>query len=280
VSEKGVSDLVFADRRNGYLFGPQLLATHDGGRSWARQPLAQVKTVEVGGGYAYALTETRGEPARLWRAPVGGGRWTKLAVPRTIDATFAVEAGTVVLLQTGFYGPGPTGPQLGRLWASSDRGAHWRRRPLPCTARDGGASLVAIVPDRSASWLLDCYANEQSSQAQNTQHHLYRTLDAGSSWARLSDPIRHNAPDLLADNGAGHAFLATEGGAGDVLYGTLDGGRSWRLLLRSGGGFFGWADLRFVNRMTGFVVGPTHYAPEHLYRTDDSGHTWHVVPVG
>ena len=28
---------------------------------------------------------------------------------------------------------------------------------------------------------------------------------------------------------------------------------------------------------TGFVVGPTHYAPEHLYRTDDGGRTWRVL---
>lgn len=280
VSEKGVSDLVFADRRNGYLFGPQLLVTHDGGRSWARQPLSRVRVVGVGGDYAYALTETTGEHARLWRAPIGRDRWTKLAVPGTTDVTIAVEAGTIVLLQTGFYGPDPSRAQLGRIWVSSDRGTHWRLRPLPCTTRDGGAALVAIVPARPASWLLDCYANEQSSQAQNTQHHLYRTVDAGSSWARLSDPTRHNAPALLTDNGAGHAFLATEAGAGDVLYGTLDGGRRWRPLLHSGGSFYGWADLCFVNPMTGFVVGPTHYAPEHLYRTADSGRTWHVVPVG
>jgi photosystem II stability/assembly factor-like uncharacterized protein len=280
VSEKGVGDLVFADRRNGYLFGPQLLVTHDGGRSWGRQPLSQVRALEVGGGDAYALTETMGGQARLWRAPIGRGGWTKLAVPRTGDATIAVEGGTVLLLQTGFYGPGPSRAQLGRLWVSSDRGTHWQLRRLPCTARDGGAALVAIVPARQTSWLLDCYANEQSSQAQNTQHHLYRTVDAGSSWARLSDPTRHNAPALLADNGVGHAFLATEGGAGDVLYGTLDRGRHWHPLLHSGGSFFGWADLRFINPMTGFVVGPTHYAPEHLYRTQDSGRTWLVVPVG
>jgi hypothetical protein len=67
-------------------------------------------------------------------------------------------------------------------------------------------------------------------------------------------------PSLLADNGSGHGFLATEGPF-DALAGTRDGGRHWHTVARDGGSFFGWADLRFVNADTGFVVGPTHYSP-------------------
>jgi len=61
---------------------------------------------------------------------------------------------------------------------------------------------------------------------------------------------------------------------------SLDGGRRWKPLLVTGGSFFGWAGLRFVSSSTGFVVGPTHYAPEHVYRTQDGGRTWQVVSVG
>jgi len=32
-----------------------------------------------------------------------------------------------------------------------------------------------------------------------------------------------------------------------------------------------------VTAETGFVVGPTHYWPEHLYRTDDGGRTWRLL---
>ena len=93
---------------------------------------------------------------------------------------------------------------------------------------------------------------------------------------RVSDPTRHNMPALLADNGAGHAFLTTEG-VSDTLVGSFDGGHHWRLLLRSGGSFSGWADLRFLTAKIGFVIGPTHYSPEHLYRTDDGGRTWQIL---
>jgi photosystem II stability/assembly factor-like uncharacterized protein len=183
------------------------------------------------------------------------------------------------LLQLGFNGPSGIRGLLGRLWFSKDSGSGWRMRDVPCTPADDGAAAVAIARGHPDAWLVDCFDNEQSSQAQHTQHHLYGTADAGASWVRLPDPTGRNEPDLLADNGAGHAFLATEGGGGDRLVGTLHGGRHWHQLLASGGSFFGWADLRFVTTAVGFVVGPTHYAPEHIYRTDNAGRTWRTLAI-
>jgi photosystem II stability/assembly factor-like uncharacterized protein len=287
-----VSDVTFADPANGFLFRPGLLVTHDGGRSWRRQSLPPVRQLSLGAGYAFALTRT-GTDGRvaLWRTPLGQDRWLRLAVPAGVASPssfsvysvgLAVEGATVMLLQ-----PGATGPAVargrnmaGRLWASSDSATSWQVRRVPCTAADGGAALFAIALGHPREWLIDCFDNEQSSQAQNTQHHLYRTANAGESWTRASDPTQHNDPGLLADNGAGHTLLATEGGGGDTLVGSFDGGRHWQLILRSGGGFFGWADLRFLTAQTGFVVGPTHYAPEHLYRTDDGGRSWRILRTG
>ena len=37
-----VTDMVFANSSDGFLFGPGLLATRDGGRSWVREPLPAV----------------------------------------------------------------------------------------------------------------------------------------------------------------------------------------------------------------------------------------------
>lgn len=283
-----VSDVTFADARNGFLFGPGLLITHDGGRSWRRQSLPPVLDVGVGAGHAFALTQAKphGHVA-LWRMPVGHDRWSRLPLPagaasrssgNVYSADLAVEGASVVLLRPGFTGPSVARPRnmAGRIWASTDSGTSWRARAVPCTASDGGAALLAIAHGHPSKWLVDCFDNEQSSQEQNTQHHLYRSVDGGASWKRISDPTRHNMPALLAGNGAGDILLATDGIA-DTLVGSLDGGRHWKLLLHSGGSFFGWADLRFLTAKTGFVVGPTHYAPEHLYRTDDGGRTWRIL---
>jgi hypothetical protein len=283
-----VTDMVFANSSDGFLFGPGLLATYDGGRSWARQVLPPALTIQTGGGYVYALTQ-RGQsgPVELWRSAVGGSRWQRLPLPAGAAGLpgvyqgmrMSAEGDTLVLLQVGItnalVNPGPTG----RLWVSEDAGTQWVARSVPCIPGAGGAAVVSIALGHSDAWLVDCYDNMQSSQEQDTLHHLYGTANAGRSWVRLPDPTKHNAPALLADNGSGHAFLATEGGLGDTLVGTTDGGLIWGLMLQSGGSFSGWADLGFVTALVGFVVGPTHYAPGHLYRTQDGGRSWQVVPV-
>ena len=283
-----VTDMVFANSSDGFLFGPGLLATHDGGRSWVRQLLPPVLTMQTGGGYVYALTQ-QGQtgPVALWRSAVGGSHWQRLPLPAGAAGQpgayqgmrMSAEGGTLVLLQVGFTGPEVSPGQVGRLWVSEDAGTQWQARPVPCNPGDGGAAVVSIALGHSDAWLVDCFDNMQSSQEQDTQHHLYGTVNTGRTWVRLPNPTRHNAPVLLADNGTGHAFLATQGGSGDTLDGTTDGGRSWGLMLQSGGSFYGWADLGFVSASVGFVVGPTHYAAGHLYRTQDGGRTWQVVQV-
>jgi photosystem II stability/assembly factor-like uncharacterized protein len=281
-----VADIAFADSRNGFLFGPALLVSHNGGKSWKRDALPPVHALGLGAGYAFALTQqvARGR-VRLWRARVGHDRWSSLPLPKDAGAPLtisdssavqvAVEGKNVLLLRPGDMGPAPT--HFGRLWASNDSGHQWLTRPVPCKRQDGGAALITIARGHPRTWLIDCFDNQQSSQAQDTQHRLYRTVNAGASWIRLADPTRHNEPDLLTDSGTGHIFLATAGGAGDTLVGSLDNGRSWKLVLHDGGSFYGWADLGFVTPQVGFVVGPTHYAPEHLYRTDNAGRTWQIL---
>lgn len=285
-----VGDIAFADSRNGFLFGPALLVSHDGGESWRREALPPVQALGVGAGYAFALTQRVAQGRiRLWRARIGHDRWSPVSLPKeaaapltTTDSSgsvvqLAVQGKTVLLLQPGEMGPSPT--HFGRLWASNDSSARWLTRTIPCKQGGGGAALATIARGQPRTWLIDCWDNMQSSQAQDTQHHLYRTVNAGTSWRRLPDPTRHNEPDLLTDNGAGQIFLATVGGMGDTLVGSLDNGHHWKLLTSDGGNFYGWADLRFVTPKVGFVVGPTHYAPEHLYRTHDAGHTWQILRI-
>jgi len=280
----GVTQVAFADAASGFLYGPQLLATSDGGRTWSRESLPPVQDLVTGNGYAYALTSAMGRAhERLWRTAIGSGTWTMLptpAGPEPGNASLIDASGsTLVLLQQGFTGPErvSTAATAGALWLSTDHGMTWQARTVPCTGKDGGgASVLSIALGHPDAWLLDCFDNEQSSQEQNTQQHLFGTVNAGRSWVRLPDPSKHNEPAALADNGSGHAFLATEG-VSDTLLGTVDGGLHWRVLITAGGSFYGWSGPIFPTASTGFVVGPTHYAPEHLYRTTDGGRSWHIV---
>jgi photosystem II stability/assembly factor-like uncharacterized protein len=289
VQARAVTDLTFADSRDGFMYGPGLYATHDGGKSWRVQHLAAVAGLAVGGGYVFALTridQTDGHAA-LWRTAVGQDRWTRLPIPAAAASPaptsvyrlqLAVDGANVVLMQPGASGPRVPAKQVGRFWVSVDAGERWRVRTVPCTNPNGPASVFALARHQPNTWLVDCFDNEQSSQEQNTQHHLFRSGDAGRHWTRLADPTRHNMPAMLADNGAGDTLLATDG-VSDTLVGSFDGDRHWQPLIHSGGSFFGWADLRYISTHTAFVVGPTHYAPEHLYRTDDGGRHWRMLRI-
>jgi len=159
----------------------------------------------VGVGYAYAMARSRtGAGVGIWRAAIGTDFWTQLSLPVAVEKLspavttdtlqLAVEGHTVVLLHGGSNGPAVDRGERGRIWVSSDSGTNWRARAVPCTPADGGATVVAISRAHPHSLMVDCFDNEQSSQEQNTQHHLYRTTDTGSSWARIRDPTRHNLP--------------------------------------------------------------------------------------
>jgi photosystem II stability/assembly factor-like uncharacterized protein len=275
-----VDDVYFVNENNGYLYGPGLEVTTDRGHIWTRISLPPVIELVGGDGYTYALTETSYDNGpRLWRSSSGSKSWTALPIPTTNAANglqVDVEGNTVLLLQHGDSVPMTT--DMGALWRSTDGGSIWVKAPVPCTpGRDGGAAVATIALGHPTEWLVDCYNNEESQQEQNSQQHLYGTDNSGLTWVRMSDPTTHGGPILLADNGAGDDVLTTESGIGDSLDATFDYGRTWSSLFYDGGSDFGWADLQFVNSSIGFVVGPTHYAPEHLYRTDDGGRTWRVL---
>jgi photosystem II stability/assembly factor-like uncharacterized protein len=277
--------VAFADAANGFLYGPAMLVTHDAGQSWTRAALPPVLSFAIGAGYAYAVTEPASDaPYSLWRTAIGSSRWTRLPLPAGAGAPITwngqlsvhAEGATVLLLRPGFAGPVPAPGQTGQLWLATD-GVRWQPLPVPCVAPSGGgAAVISIANGHPHAWLLDCFANEQSSQEQNTQHHLFGTADAGLTWVRLPDPASHWMPALLADNGSGHAFLAVQGDI-DQLRATFDGGMHWQTVL-SPGGAYGWADLTFLSRQTGFVVAGVN-SPQSLYRTDDGGLTWRIMPL-
>ena len=278
-----VNDIYFADRFNGFLFQPGLEMTHDGGETWTSAILPPVMEVTGGGRYLYALAESVGpDSASLWRTTVGSNVWAPLSLPSEhvpfAGVQLSVEGDTLLFLQKGQLGPVRTSSQVGTLWTSTDAASHWVQRSVPCAPDDGGAAVVSIAHGNPDAWLVDCFDNEQSSQAQETQHHLYGSANAGRNWVRLADPSTTGDPALLADNGSGHAFLTTEAGGQDWLMATFDGARSWTRLFATVG-FTGWADLQFVDASTGFVVGPSngYNNTDHVYRTDDGGRTWRVL---
>jgi hypothetical protein len=272
-----VSDISFVDQDNGYLFGPSLFQTHDSGLTWhpASLPVTTVKSVVATGGYAYAMAYSGADIGvwSLWQNRVGTDTWLPVPLPALQGGSFNLyaEEGTLLLLGVG------DDDDAGQLWSSVDNGLSWTAHAVPCSETDGGVSVGSIALGHPGAWLVDCFNGEQSQQEQHTQHHLYGTANGGNSWVRLGDPSDTGSPVSLADNGSGRAVLTVEGAA-SILSSSSDYGLRWTLGLSDDGGY-GWAGLQFVSASTGFVVGPTYNAPEHLYRTDNGGVTWQTLSI-
>lgn len=279
-SAQAVDDVLFVNRRDGYLFGRRSFVTSDGGYHWRRLGLPDVTQMVSADGLVYALAVARHRAVTLWSSTSGETHWLSVSLPLGAKpSAIAVEGGTLALLQAGGQ-LAVRGEQPGRLWVSRDGGATWSARPVPCVvARDGGAQVMSIALDHAYSFLIDCYNNRQSSQQLVTAHHLYGSSDSGRTWRRLGNPTHSGSPVLMAGNGAGHAVITTESGAHDNLDVSTDGAIRWRRVFSDGGDFSGWNDLRFLTAKVGFVVGPTHYARTRLYRTTSGGRAWRVVPI-
>jgi photosystem II stability/assembly factor-like uncharacterized protein len=137
----------FADVLDGWAFGPELYATHDGGSSWSRVPTAHsVRALEVAGSTAWrmdatgASTADAGRDEWLLRGPLG-------------DQLVATATHVYVV--------------AGRVLNTSDRSSTFRPRRLPCAGPVSPAGADGLV--------LVCTASGRVS--------LYRSANAGASWS-------------------------------------------------------------------------------------------------
>jgi len=106
-----VSNIRFASATIGYLYGPTLLMTTDGGRSWQVQPGLQVETLDIAGGAAFRVAYDHGGcpgpcHQRLQQAAIGAAAWhtliNTLTAPGDSGSAQIVASGTTLLL--GLYG--------------------------------------------------------------------------------------------------------------------------------------------------------------------------------
>lgn len=284
-----VSAIDFASTEDGYLFDPGLEVTDDGGRLWTRAGLGDVEQLVTAGGYAYTLTvhtNSAGNARQdLWRAPIGAGARSRLALPQEHSLYDLVgDHDDLLLLQT----PAPFSAitaldHPGRIWDYNNDLHAWKALGVPCQpSKDGAAAALAVSYADPAAWALDCMLDDQSSQALEVGHRIFVSTDSGRHWRPVGEAPHQGADAGLAWNGGANIVLATESAA-DQLDVSADRGLNWRTVITDGGDFYGWANLSFVSRTVAFVVGPTHYGyaghPDKLYRTDDGGEQWSALAM-
>ena len=182
----GVGQIRFLDGINGWAFGPELWATHNGGETWTRigthgQRVIDVETVGkrafaieadcTGTGQAYAVQCTN---FTLYSTPATGNDWTPVGASTTnVNKQGAFGSAALVLTGTRGYLLAPNGT----LYAGPVTGtAPWKEAGrIPCAvglAAPDGTPTGAVLGALSAQDLiLSCETKV-----------IYQSADGGASW--------------------------------------------------------------------------------------------------
>ncbi|MGH3300727.1 MAG: hypothetical protein ACRDOK_03410 [Streptosporangiaceae bacterium] len=268
----GLSYLRFANPLDGFAFGSQLWATHDGGASWQHVWLpGSIGDLETSAGVVYAAVMSQDHTVTIYRSLASGGLWTPVqGLPSNV--------------------PAPLARCLGRLHHWQDHAARRRRvdhpgRPVVRHADrselgQGAGQLRAGLRDGQRRRLQ--HAAGHPAMRRRLGHGsqgkiLYSSGDGGASFSLAGmPPLVGDQLKLLAQPTAQHIFMAASSGA-TRLDVSGDGGHTWGTALTINDGGAGWSDFGFTTAAQGVAIAGNSMIGSHMYMTWDAGQTWHRV---
>jgi hypothetical protein len=279
----GVSQLRFANLRDGWAYGPALYETTGGGWPWSAVDTGgqRVTALEASGQAALAVfatctASTAGYAAdctsfTLYSGSAGSTTWSPVIVPAGYQhmsagqpsaAALIISAGTGYLLTPS--GTLLTGPVSGGAWTVAG--------PAPC--KPGPAQPLSGTPQDAqlaayqGQLLLACAGQPGGATA------LY-TSAGGSSWLLAGTVPGPGTATGLASAASGQVVLATTAG---IAY-SADAGTTWHAAGIGGpvpaGGF---SYVGMTNATMGVAV-PADPTAGAVYVTRDGGQTWHKSPI-
>jgi len=262
----GLSYLRFASPLDGFAFGSQLWATHDGGATWQHVWLpGSIGDLETSAGVVYAAVIAQDRTVTIYQSLASGGPWTPVpGLPADVPDP-AMSLGRITL-----HGTAAWIILGGRLYATQT-GLSWVQEPLTCTPPYAMASTAAYSTQQLT---LLCAGDPAAGSEGKT---VYSSSDGGASftlmsaWAGPGDQF-----DLLAEPTAQHIFLATSS-AVTLLDMSGDGARTWSSALRIDDGGLGWSDFGFTTPTHGVAIEGNLRFGCRMYMTRDAGQTWHQI---
>ena len=280
----GVGQVRFLNLANGWAFGPELFATHDGGHTWTRIDThgLRVTGLETVGSRAFAVwascTGTGQAFAAsctsftLYSSPAGGDDWTPVGAATT-GLTNGNANGAVSLALTGSRGY-LLAPD-GTLYAGPvDGTAAWTRAgslASSCsvgTALPSGQPSGALLGAANASDLIVACTSPGSGDAE--AKHIFSSPNGGVSWLQMGAAPTAGTAFSLAASPQESVVLATDKGIELLPKGEI----AWRMAALKAavpnGGF------SFVGMTTADqgVALPSDPSSGTVWFTFDGGQTW------
>lgn len=270
----GVRALRFADPRDGWAYGPDLWATHDGGTTWARVDLTRITggTAVVWDLQAAAATA---HMAYYAAAPLGFGI---ASTPVTGDAWVSpsvflpVGAGPVPQVQLVLQGNAGWLIQVDRVVDGSGArlvGGSWQTWTPPCI---DAASPAVLAAWSSTGLVADCDLGAWSTPQ---GEHLFVSSDGGVTFRKLTTPVPLSSAEAIAAPNASTIVVAGyRDSTPNHVIASFDSGHTWTTVIRPSQVTFN--DLGFTTPTQGVLI-TTSGATSHLLMTRDGGHTWAAV---
>ncbi len=261
----GVSRVRFANANDGWLFGPEVWATHDGGTSWHQVTAlgGPVTTLEAAAGTVWSLVgpsqggATDGVSATVYAAPVA----TDDFKPVGPDAV-VTSAGISLHGKVGFTAT-PDGTILALAAGGLDK------RGEPCNV----GSLAALAAAGDNDVVAVCAGDPGAGSSTKT---LLLSHDGGRTWSTAGTAPRGGQ---VAGLGAAstHTFIVAAVSGAWYFYRTSDGGRTWTTVFTDSEAGAPITDLGFTDPSHGVAVLPSMPNPELLV-SSDAGVTWKAQP--
>ena len=287
-STPGVSGLRFADPLDGWAFGPDLWATHDGGATWHRVTVqgmasAPVVALEASAGSVHAVfyQTTTQVAVRIATSPVGRDAWT--LSPTQVP----IGAGPVPQTQLVLSGASGWVLQVDRTVVGGARlvNGAWIAWTPPCATVMGPAVLAAssatelVAACDGGIWGTPPSAGQQGE-------HLYASHDGGATFAQTGTAVPLNGAAAVASPAAGSVLVAGTTAQAAAVAGSFDGGQTWQTVLQSGqpgGQAAVFTYLGFTTSTQGVALTESGAGTGNgqnvgtLYMTRDGGRTWSAV---
>ncbi len=291
----GVSGIRFLNGTDGWAFGPELWATHDGGKTWTQVNTDgdRVTDLEASDGRAYALFATCTTPSgivspsfaascasyTLMTTAAGSNDWvavsgTTTALIKSPTVTIASTSAVLELTGSNGYLLGPDGT----LYSGPIGGAWTRVGAAPCgpgaSPEDSGLPTFAqLALVNSTQLALACSGNRPTAPPT-----LYTSGNGGATWTEqpaaawsgIIEDVGSNMTSLAAaPNGA--LILATLNG----IYYRPAGGSKWQASSATGSkapsGGFSYVGMTTDDQG---VALPADMSLHEIWMTFDGGQTW------
>jgi hypothetical protein len=267
----GIARLRFATATDGWAYGPDLWATHDGGASWTKVSApgvpfgSPIVALETAGGSVHAAFYDGAQHFRIATSPIGSDAWSVSSLKVAIGAGPVPEVQLVLSGDTGWLLENDRTVVGGaRLVAGT-----WRTWKPACADVTGPAAIAA---SSAINLVASCDVGQWSTP---TGNHLFVSRDAGTTFAESGSVVPVLLGGGVATPDTSTIVVAGTDASGSVLVGSFNGGHSWSVVLRAGAVTF--ADLGFTTTTQGVVVMSSPSGSDRLLMTRDGGHSWSAV---